>query len=281
MPKLQELYPEQFRGSYYLGTSIGSGWLPVVERALARVRDALTPDEINHFAWAQIKEKFGHLCMYRHSSAVPVSIISSAGVFNFEVDITATEDNEEAPGSAQSGSSQASIQANIDAKVTPIIAMAEREAAHTCETCGETGRLYDGSWWVTLCDQHAIENNKSFPPNYGTRVQGHGSEHVIDGIQARANELVWFPGTRGVLWRFEDDPERSCIDMLDLPTALVAMVEAAGEPLFKRTLGLATYCDFAQVESFLANPGPHNAAQVKKLLQLPKGAKQRESKHEE
>jgi hypothetical protein len=35
------------------------------------------------------------------------------------------------------------------------IAAAEKQSAHTCEHCGEPGRLRDGNWLRTLCDAHA------------------------------------------------------------------------------------------------------------------------------
>ena len=31
----------------------------------------------------------------------------------------------------------------------------EQESLHTCEVCGQPGKLRDGSWIKTLCDQHA------------------------------------------------------------------------------------------------------------------------------
>ena len=34
---------------------------------------------------------------------------------------------------------------------------AEQESFHTCEVCGRPGKLPEGSWIKTLCDEHASE----------------------------------------------------------------------------------------------------------------------------
>lgn len=75
MTNLRDKYLEQFKGPYYLGTSVMDGWLPVVERAIERVRNELAPEEMIAFYWVQIKEKLGRLCMYwnlaRNVSDIP------------------------------------------------------------------------------------------------------------------------------------------------------------------------------------------------------------------
>jgi hypothetical protein len=35
------------------------------------------------------------------------------------------------------------------------IEIAQHESLHTCEICGQPGRLHDDSWIKTVCDEHA------------------------------------------------------------------------------------------------------------------------------
>lgn len=44
-----------------------------------------------------------------------------------------------------------------DDTVHGMVRMAEAWAAHTCETCGESGQLRHGGWVRTLCDKHEAE----------------------------------------------------------------------------------------------------------------------------
>lgn len=41
-----------------------------------------------------------------------------------------------------------------------VISAAENISAHTCEICGNPGKLRSGGWMRTLCDKHAKEGNK-------------------------------------------------------------------------------------------------------------------------
>lgn len=44
-----------------------------------------------------------------------------------------------------------------DDYIDGVVAMAEAMSAVTCETCGAPGKLREGGWLKTLCDQHAKE----------------------------------------------------------------------------------------------------------------------------
>lgn len=44
--------------------SIGVGWVPLLEAACETIHCYVTQREVPHFSFAQIKEKFGGLCLY-------------------------------------------------------------------------------------------------------------------------------------------------------------------------------------------------------------------------
>lgn len=44
-----------------------------------------------------------------------------------------------------------------DEYVDGVVSMAESISATTCETCGAPGKLREGGWLKTLCDEHAKE----------------------------------------------------------------------------------------------------------------------------
>jgi hypothetical protein len=44
-----------------------------------------------------------------------------------------------------------------DDYIDGVVAMAEAMSAVTCETCGAPGKLREGGWLKTLCDEHAKE----------------------------------------------------------------------------------------------------------------------------
>lgn len=44
-----------------------------------------------------------------------------------------------------------------DDYIDGVVAMAEAMSGVTCETCGAPGKLRDGGWMRTLCDEHAKE----------------------------------------------------------------------------------------------------------------------------
>jgi hypothetical protein len=44
-----------------------------------------------------------------------------------------------------------------DSVIHGMISLAEYMSGHTCEICGNRGELRNGSWVVTLCDEHHQE----------------------------------------------------------------------------------------------------------------------------
>ena len=49
-----------------------------------------------------------------------------------------------------------------DEQIFGMVRMAESWAAHTCETCGAPGKMRNGGWIRTLCDQHEEEYQNRF-----------------------------------------------------------------------------------------------------------------------
>ena len=94
--------------------AVGDGWPDLVETAIGRIADTISPSFTGAVTIAQIKEKFGTLRFYVDIEWVP---------------------------------------RGPSAKVEEAIDLAEARSACTCETCGALGRLYaDGGWYVTCCE---------------------------------------------------------------------------------------------------------------------------------
>ena len=53
-----------------------------------------------------------------------------------------------------SGSEDLSVDDKV--KINRLVSQAEAESEHTCEACGRPGKLRQGAWWKTLCDDHAV-----------------------------------------------------------------------------------------------------------------------------
>ena len=49
----------------------------------------------------------------------------------------------------------------VDDHIQGMIQMAESMSHHICEECGNKGKLRNGNWLRTLCDQHAAEYDYS------------------------------------------------------------------------------------------------------------------------
>lgn len=47
-----------------------------------------------------------------------------------------------------------------DDVIESFIKEAEEKSAHTCETCGKTGKLRGKFWYYAACDEHTLENDK-------------------------------------------------------------------------------------------------------------------------
>ena len=48
-----------------------------------------------------------------------------------------------------------------DEKIQGMISLAESMSYNICEICGNAGKLRDGSWIRTLCDEHAKKRKKN------------------------------------------------------------------------------------------------------------------------
>lgn len=210
---LQDLFQGQFAGPYFLGTSIADGWLPIVLAACQQIQDTLTSEELERFSWAQIKEKFGGLCLYWHSNQIPVSAISRDGAANFEVKVGPDDE----------------VLDRIAAKVQPIIADAQRKASKTCEICGGPGYLRPGGYWQTLCDRHAAEEGKELPP-FGVALHSRqtGRKHH------EGNEIVSNAGValRDQAIRTWQVGEKEMVFVKDLlPTMVDQVFATTGRPM--------------------------------------------------
>lgn len=239
MTSLRDKYPEQFKGPYYLGTSVMDGWVPVVERALERVRKELTPEEMAAFHWVQIKEKFGRLCMYWNSDTIPVSFIDKDGVSTLSMavkdgsDPPALEDEEPDSESASIPVAD-TIRASVCRKIDAIVELAEREAARTCEHCGQPGRLYSGGYWATLCDEHA--EGRLFPPVYGEWLDARDHQSIGSGADNISTERVmYFRGVALYSWRSQEVPDEDYVLIEDMPEWLADLVrvEKVAETRFR------------------------------------------------
>lgn len=47
-----------------------------------------------------------------------------------------------------------------DNVIYALVSIAEHQTAHTCETCGEYGRIRGKGWYYTSCNEHAEEGDK-------------------------------------------------------------------------------------------------------------------------
>lgn len=100
--------------------TVGDGWQLIVEKAVARIDEAvgeLLKDAKAIVRVVQIKEKLGGLRIYVDWTALPP---------------------------------------DVAAKIREAIDLAEARASCTCEVCGGAGRLHDrDGWYLTRCERHA------------------------------------------------------------------------------------------------------------------------------
>lgn len=203
MKNLQESYPEQFNGPYYLGTSVKSGWAAVVERTLDQIRAALPPDVMAGFHWLQIKEKFGELRMY------------------WAIDYQKVVANDTSAASLTDEAVRASLFRQIDG----IVEAAEKASQRTCEHCGQPGRLYSNGYWATLCDEHAT--GRLFPPVYGEWLDARESITIgtlADGISTE--RVMYFRGVALYSWRSHGAPNGDHVLIEEMPPWLVDLVRS-------------------------------------------------------
>ncbi|MBL8474602.1 MAG: hypothetical protein JNK71_00830 [Methyloversatilis sp.] len=270
MTCFRKRYSEQFQDPQYIGTSIPPGWNHVVERALERVRDALTPEEMAAFQWVQIKEKFGRLCMYWNSAVVSVSLISEDGVRRVAID-TSVEDDQTDDDSEESEDIKVASEdgkrmlAVLREKVDAIVQVAEIEARRTCQCCGEPGRLYYGGCWATLCDEHAEE--REFPPVYGKWLDAHDHQRI--GKDRISERVMYFRGVALFSWRLSDAGPEDFVPVEDMPEWLSDLARGVDVPV-ATFLGKPAYIadDIARVVDAHSND-----LRSQTEMSLPKGAR--------
>jgi hypothetical protein len=143
---IMQAFPEQFSDSDgFLGIAVGPGWLAIVEDACREIAAVLTPEELTLFHWTQIKEKFGGLRMYwGPHNIIPVDLMSAEGWLHFDVE----------------SDTVAVFSPETAGQIQGIVTRAQERAALTCDQCGKPGLLYRKGVWVTLCKEHAREQNK-------------------------------------------------------------------------------------------------------------------------
>jgi hypothetical protein len=208
MKTIIEQFPQQFEGGeYFLGISIDAGWHSIVIDACQQIQDSLSPSELELFAWVQIKEKFGGLQMYwGPHNVLSVTIIGPDNITNIEVESKST-----APGFTQE---------TVD-KINGIVGEAQRRASQTCEICGDRGRIYQGAYWRTLCDQHAHKDGHMFPAAYGEFVECHPYKQLFGSHEAISTRAVYIKGCGGRVWDWIDSSDKSFMLTESLPEALV------------------------------------------------------------
>lgn len=232
MTGFRKRYGEQFQGPNYLGTSIPPGWNHVVERALERVREALTPDEMAAFHWVQIKEKFGRLCMYWNSAVVSVALMSEDGVRRVAIDTSVEDDqtdddSEESEGVEDASADGKRMLAILRERIDAIVQIAESEARRTCQFCGEPGRLYYGGCWATLCDEHAKE--RTFPPVYGEWLDAHDHQRI--GKDRISERVMYFRGVALFSWRISGAGPEDFVPVEDVPEWLSDLARGGNLPV--------------------------------------------------
>jgi hypothetical protein len=130
-------FPRLFRGREpELGITTGPGWTRLFTQLFEQIDRALDDSQATLFRVAQVKQKFGGLCVYYRigkSSAMAIDIVSEDGVTSFRK-----------PPRARSGFPRETIDG--------FIADAAALARTTCEQCGNPGRLRTGGWLRLLCD---------------------------------------------------------------------------------------------------------------------------------
>jgi len=115
--------PELTRGY----PAVGDGWRELVEKAVARIAEAVAALPEGSLRITQIKEKLAGIRIYT--------------------------------------TTRRRLPAEVAAKIEEAIDLAEARSYCTCETCGAVGDLYDDDgWFMTRCERHA--KGERLPKNY-------------------------------------------------------------------------------------------------------------------
>lgn len=135
---LLEKYKHRLSKTRWLGMTVHAGWLPIVQRLLARVEAALAPSELEQFEWHQIKQKYGQLRAY-------YGLSDGSGPLHIDI---------QTPDAILHMTT--GTQSQLSDKIDRIIAQVAEEASRTCEYCGQPGQVSERSdrWIHVACRTH-------------------------------------------------------------------------------------------------------------------------------
>ena len=115
--KMEERFPKMYGGQYG-GFAIGKGWYPLIEQLSAVIQNHI--DNIHK----------------RNEKTCPQVVVEQVkekfGTLRF-------------------------YYSGGDDYIRGVTSLAESMTAVTCEECGKPGRMREGRWLVTLCDEHDHE----------------------------------------------------------------------------------------------------------------------------
>jgi hypothetical protein len=146
---LKKRFAYQFNGGN-IGHDIEPGWITLVEQVCADVDAQIQPMTRETFCWRQIKEKFGGLRMYYAPGPLRIDIHTKGKILSITDDID-----------------------RID-PISAIVSRAEAASFQICAVCGATGELRkDRSWFRTLCERHAVDNERDTMEMYWQLIALH------------------------------------------------------------------------------------------------------------
>ena len=140
--RIRERFPEIATVSF----ECMGGWHGILEKMFESIREAIPTGSEDRWSLWQLKEKMAGLRVY-HSYANSV--------------------DDEQPEDA-----------DVRRKIEAAVRLAEARAEHTCDICGQRGRLRArGGWYMTRCDEHA-DGGVEDPAWLGEKtVYGFGGRH--------------------------------------------------------------------------------------------------------
>jgi hypothetical protein len=166
--RLQEKHPRSFK-NVYCSISISEGWYHIIESLCSNID--------HHIKWKRdqrARELLRNRAIKRGPEAV-LKFVTTKGKNPSEWDMERAEevmnDGIVEPSKYVKYVEVHQIKEKFgglrfyyeggDDQVHGMVRIAESWAAHTCETCGERGKLRHGGWVRTLCDKHEAEYQES------------------------------------------------------------------------------------------------------------------------
>lgn len=161
--RMVEKYPREFR-NVYCGVSINAGWEHIIENLVAQAR--------HHIKWRRDMRMRDHLqnrAVKRGVEAVTKLVCKGRTPSMFDetrieeimegglIEPTPLVKHIEIHQIKEKFGGLRFYYDGGDDQVYGMVQMAEVWAGHTCETCGERGKLRHGGWVRTLCDKHEAE----------------------------------------------------------------------------------------------------------------------------